>query len=378
MGMEKILVIDDEAILRGEVLEWLTFEGYEALGAGDGIEGIELAFKHLPDLIICDITMPRLDGYGVLLEVQSNPMTVSIPFIFLTARASHEDLRQGMALGADDYITKPFTHHDLIRAVQTRLEKKVVLHNERRQEIEQLEQSLMLERQQRMLKARLVAMFSHDFRNPLTSILSSNSLLRDYGNRMESGRQKSHFNRIEASVRQLVQMLDDMIVVMQMDSPHFEFRPEHLDAGPFFKQIADEFQAIYGETHVVLFEDRFVDGAVVGDKRLLRSIANNLIANAIKYSPRGGRVKCKLTEAQGFCTLTVEDEGIGISADDQARLFEAFQRGSNTGDITGTGLGLAIVKQAVDLHHGRVWVESVAGQGTKVSVSLPAALAETA
>src|SRR5258707_7424131 len=123
--MTQILVIEDETMLREEVLDWLTFEGYEAVGAQDGLVGVETAAEHRPDLIICDITMPRLDGYGVLLEIQANPATIGIPFIFVTARASQEDTRKGMASGADDYITKPFTRLDLLQAVKAPLEKKI-------------------------------------------------------------------------------------------------------------------------------------------------------------------------------------------------------------------------------------------------------------
>src|SRR5476651_644800 len=102
--MTKLLLIEDEAILRGEVAEWLTFEGYDVISAEDGVVGVEYATRDLPDLIISDITMPRLDGYGVLLEMHSNSATAHIPFILVTARASHDDIRHGMDMGADDYI----------------------------------------------------------------------------------------------------------------------------------------------------------------------------------------------------------------------------------------------------------------------------------
>src|SRR5579871_5170745 len=117
--MTKILVIEDDAELLNEVIDWLTFEDYEVLSAPDGVVGVEYATRLLPDLIISDITMPQLDGYGVLVEVRSNPATATTPFIFITARASHEDIRQGMTLGADDYVTKPFTRRELLQTVQS-------------------------------------------------------------------------------------------------------------------------------------------------------------------------------------------------------------------------------------------------------------------
>ncbi|MGZ8941045.1 MAG: response regulator transcription factor, partial [Limisphaerales bacterium] len=126
MIMTKILVIDDEAILREEIVEWLTMEGYTANSAEDGLIGVETAFRQLPDLIVCDITMPHLDGYSVLAELHANPATAAIPFIFVMARVTHEDIRHGMSLGADDYITKPFTRLELLQAIQSRLAKKTV------------------------------------------------------------------------------------------------------------------------------------------------------------------------------------------------------------------------------------------------------------
>lgn len=124
--MSRLLVIEDETDLREEMVDWLTLENYEVIQAGNGIEGIQRTLESYPDLIICDISMPELDGYGVLLEVQSNPATFQIPFIFVTAYASREDIRYGMSLGADDYITKPFTRTELLNAIVGRLHKKAV------------------------------------------------------------------------------------------------------------------------------------------------------------------------------------------------------------------------------------------------------------
>ncbi|HVO43933.1 MAG TPA: response regulator, partial [Aggregatilineales bacterium] len=186
--MTKILVIEDEAPLRHEIMEWLTFEGYEAIGAVDGVDGVNHAVLHSPDLIICDISMPRLDGYGVLLDVQANSAIQSTPFIFLSAKADLADVRKGMQLGADDYVTKPFNRTDLLQAIRTRLDKQSARDTEFQDRIDIFRQALALEHQQRLLHAKLVAMFSHDFRNQLTVITSSASLLRDYAERLTEER----------------------------------------------------------------------------------------------------------------------------------------------------------------------------------------------
>ena len=369
--MAKILVIEDETILRGEVAEWLTLEGHEALVADDGVRGVAAVYRQQPDLIICDITMPYLDGYGVLLEIHANPLMADTPFIFVTARASHDDVRRGMELGADDYITKPFSRMELLNAVQSRLEKRELQRQNRQAEVAVWREAFEQEREQRLLKAKLVAMFSHDFRNPLTGILVSSNLLRDYMEQLDEAGRKSHFNHIDASVRQLLNMLDDMLFVSQMETDRLQFEPEAVNVTAFLRHMVDEFQAIHRQTCQVHFESHMAV-PVMADVRLLRQIATNLISNAIKYSPQGSEVRIMAElKPDGYWTLTVQDHGIGIPEADLPGLFEAFHRAANVGDIAGTGLGLAIVKQAAEMHGGAVHLDSQVGIGTQVTVVLP-------
>ncbi|HML23252.1 MAG TPA: ATP-binding protein [Aggregatilinea sp.] len=368
--MPKILVIEDERILREEIVEWLQLEGYEAFGAGDGLEGVELAVHLHPDLVICDITMPRLDGYGVLLELNSNPVTAGVPFIFMTARVTQDDVRRGMSLGADDYIPKPFSLMDLLDAVESRLRKKQIQVQTYQQEIDELQKMIEREQEQRVFKARLVAMFSHDFRNPLSSIMSSNSLLRDYFDMMSETNRKEHFAYIEASVRQLLQMLDDMLLVSQMETGNLNIKAQVINVGDFLGRVVEEFHNIYRKTHAIRFEN-LGSTVVIADSRLLRQIAANLISNAVKYSPQGGEVLITVTHDEEHFTFSVTDQGIGIPQEDIEHLFEAFRRASNVGQVRGTGLGLAIVKQAVDLQGGEIHVQSEVNKGTTVTVMLP-------
>jgi signal transduction histidine kinase len=213
-------------------------------------------------------------------------------------------------------------------------------------------------------------MFSHDFRNPLASILSSNSLLRDYGERMERERQEIHYDRVEASVRRLMQMLDDMLVVAQMDIDKLEFEPESMNLEGFFNGIVNEFKIIHEQTHRIVYESDFHQD-MNGDPRLLRQIATNLISNAVKYSPKGSEVRIALQQQGNFVLLTVQDYGIGIPQADQSRIFASFERASNVGQVAGTGLGLAIVRQAVELHSGAVRLESEVNVGTTITVRIP-------
>jgi eukaryotic-like serine/threonine-protein kinase len=121
--MTRVLIIEDEDAIRLNVVEILTYEGFAIIEAENGLAGVQLALQHLPDLIICDVMMPELDGYNVLRKLQADPSTAMIPFIFLTALADRQYVRYGMALGADDYLTKPFTSDELLDTIQTRLAK---------------------------------------------------------------------------------------------------------------------------------------------------------------------------------------------------------------------------------------------------------------
>lgn len=140
--MRKILVIEDEALVRANISEILESGNFEAISAESGKVGLQLAKTLLPDLILCDIMMPELDGYEVLKILQSDPLTAAIPFIFLTAKADQSDLRQGMNLGADDYLTKPFRRNELLSVVEVRLEKQKLAQTRYHQEQKHLIQSV--------------------------------------------------------------------------------------------------------------------------------------------------------------------------------------------------------------------------------------------
>jgi two-component system, sensor histidine kinase and response regulator len=370
-NMTRILVIDDEAAIRDEIVDWLNSEGYEALAVTESPEGVEYVLRNPADLIISDATIPLLDSSGVWLEVHAHLAATQIPLLFMTDESNHEIIRNGLGLAPDLYINKPFTRPEFLQIVQTCLEKTAWQMHKLQRDIEKMRAVLAEEREQRLLKAKMVAMFSHDFRNPLTVILATSQLLRTYGGGIEEPHRVVHMKRIEAAGRQLLEMLDDMLIIAQMDAGKLDSSPEPLLIAQFLERIVEEFQLLHGATHRIRFESNFT-GPVLADPRLLRQITANLISNAIKYSPLGGEVRIGLDrDEKGQFVLNVHDEGIGIPEADQPRLFDAFQRGSNVSNLAGTGLGLAIVKQAVELHGGSIHLVSQNGQGTTISVAIP-------
>src|SRR2546426_2599218 len=135
--MKKILVIDDDSAMLTLTVKALQARGFQTVTADDGVAGLEMAKKHLPDLIICDIQMPRLNGYETLAALRQDPVTGTIPFVFLSGLADRKQFREGMGLGADDYLTKPFSIQELMGAVNTRLEKQAAVQRRSEKKIEE-------------------------------------------------------------------------------------------------------------------------------------------------------------------------------------------------------------------------------------------------
>lgn len=368
--MAKILVIEDESLIRDEVIDWLRFEGYEVVGAENGQLGLEAAYHETPDLIISDIAMPVMDGHEVLIEIRSSSHFDHVPFIFLTASADRDSIRKGMDMGADDYLTKPFTHSEVLNMVRTRLGKKAALDAQIQSQMGWFNAALDEEREKRLLKTRLVAMFSHDFRNPLTTILSSSNILRSYDNRLSLEQKKTQLNRIDASVHLLVQMLEDMLMVAQMESGSLVFSPQPIRLAEFVAGIVDEFRLISEGSHTLTLQADVTE-PIEADPKLLRQILANLMSNALKYSPDETEVRVSVRRQDNHLTFAIEDQGIGIPEVALSHLFEPFHRASNATSVKGTGLGLTIVKQAAELHGGSIAVESQQDIGTRVIVTLP-------
>ncbi|MEB3826323.1 response regulator [Phormidium sp. CCY1219] len=164
--MTKILIIEDEKVVGLNIRRILQAEGFEAIVAENGVVGVNLAVEQPPNLIICDILMPDVDGYEVLRRLQANSATVGIPFIFLTAKVERADMRQGFELGADDYITKPFDAEELLRAIAARLNK----HNRITEQMSVLSEELHKIQTVMAAKERLVQNIDQEFRRPLSNI----------------------------------------------------------------------------------------------------------------------------------------------------------------------------------------------------------------
>lgn len=242
---------------------------------------------------------------------------------------------------------------------------------ERKRAEAEIIEALEREKELRELKSRFISMTSHEFRTPLTSILSSTELLEIFCHKWTEDKKIKHFNRIKSSVQQMTQLLEDILLLSKAESGKLEFNPKPLKVESFCKDLVEIIQFGIGANHNIDFIYSGQKFNTCLDERLLQHILNNLLTNAVKYSPQSTTVhfSCQCLEREVI--FEIQDEGIGIPLEDQKQLFESFHRATNVGNIPGTGLGLAIVQYAIELHGGKIAFTSEAGVGTTFQVTLP-------
>ena len=266
-----------------------------------------------------------------------------------------------------------------IRRLNTDLESKVeertLILQEALQELErsqrELSEALDKERQLNEIKSRFVSMASHEFRTPLSTVLSSAALLSRYTQSDEQDRRDKHIGRIKDSVKHLNNLLEDFLSLGKLEEGKVSADPAEFNVGEFLEEVVEEMRPLAKDRQQIEIGYSGTDG-FCSDKRLLKNILINLLGNAVKFSPEGATIRLEATHTKdGGLILGVRDEGIGISDEDQQHLFSSFFRGGNALNIEGTGLGLHIVKRYADLLKGTISLESALGKGTRVTVELP-------
>jgi PAS domain S-box-containing protein len=233
---------------------------------------------------------------------------------------------------------------------------------------------LALEREKELstLKARFFSMASHEFRTPLSTALAAAQLLEQSQSAWENTEKRlRNLHRIQDAVRNMVQLLDDILTINRAEAKELAFNPQSLELADLCQQLIEEMRLNSGKTNLLTFTCVGNVIPVYLDEKLVRSILTNLLSNAIKYSPGGTPVHLNLEFLVDRILLQVTDQGIGIIESDQQQLFEPFHRGKNVHTIPGTGLGLVVVKKCVDLHQGNIQINSTIGQGTSCLVTLP-------
>lgn len=365
--MTKILVIEDEHSLRRDIMEMLTFEGYEVSGAENGEAGIQQAVQQLPDLIICDIMMPELDGYGVLNALRHNEHTAAIPFIFLTARTDKVDRRQGMEQGADDYLTKPFTVKELLKSVDMRLR--------RRRDIE-----LVSERRLDELRDSIILAMPHELRTPLTVILGFADILSADSEKLTPERVREMSEHISTAARRLYHMVENYLVYAQIEIIVADFDAREMlrsnrtsDPKPVIEDQAVQRAQFYDRETDLRFDVATVESVQVLEDYLKKIVAE-IVDNAFKFSAPGTEVHVTAAPFDdSYYAVTVRDRGRGMTAEQIERIGAYMQFNRRFYEQQGSGLGLIVARRLAELHGGHLEISSVENAGTTVMVTLPLA-----
>jgi len=234
-----------------------------------------------------------------------------------------------------------------------------------------LKNSLTKEKELSMMKSSFISTASHEFRTPLTSILSSSEMLQRYKKKWDEAKKDEHFDRIKRQVGYLTKLLDDVLLISKTESGRIEYNPSEVNIKQLIEDSLKESKAQMQESHKVVKKFTCEKNTFNVDGKLMRFIVSNLLSNAIKFSPNGGKIEIKTDCNAKDLKLAISDQGIGLAPEDVNKIFQSFYRSSNVGAISGTGLGLSIVHHAVELHGGKIIVKSELGKGTTFEVSIP-------
>jgi two-component system, sensor histidine kinase and response regulator len=361
--MKKILIVEDSQSVLDNMSKMLKAEGFWVVTAEDGEIGLEVAKKQLPSLIICDVMMPKLDGYGVLTALRQDPITAAIPFIFLTARSFKDDIRQGMTLGSDDYLTKPFTRDELIAAIYAQLKKQETLSSHFRQKLDGL-------------RTNIAQSLPHQLLFPAIQIIGLADILVQNSHAMEAHEIPELSKRIAKAGKTLHDMIKKFLMYAEIETIDLTSEQGQLlqSAKTTFAEIeiatiAKEIAKTAGRSNDLSLQ---LTGATVQiSDHYFEVIAKELIANAFKFSVQGTPVTISSVISDQKFQLSVADRGQGMSEDQIADLGAYMKFENKLHAKQGSGLGLAIAKRLVELHQGKLEIESVLYEQTTVRVMLP-------
>ena len=352
--MPTIFLIEDNAPLRENTKMLLELNGYDVSGFDSGPPALEKLKEVIPDLVLCDIILPGMTGYDILGRVRQMPSGGEVPFIFLSALAEKDQVRAGMNLGADDYVTKPFTSDGLLAAVKSRLERSI----KRRAAAE-----LDLARYQ----AQKLEYLPHEIRTPLSGIIGGIAILRADEKKL-GGDVKEVLDLMEEATNRLERTALNYILYLSLSAGHDPFHSTTpMEAGLLVASVATRMAQEAGrENDLVLHTVETPTHC----GNCLDRIASEVVSNAFKFSRPGSKVEVKMTKADGHLTLSCRDHGCGMSEEEIAAIgpFKQFHRDER--EQQGLGLGLAICKAQIKCA-GCHLAFKPAGPGLVVELSLP-------
>jgi len=361
-----ILIVDDESsnIL---YLNRILNADYEIITAKDGAKAIELANEYLPDLILLDIVMPEMDGYEILSLLKNEEKTREIPVIFITGLTGDVNETKGLALGADDYISKPFNDE----IVRLRVRNQIKIIKQMRTIIEK-----ELAEYKNRAKLDFLSRMSHEMRTPMNAILGMTNLAQ-----MEDDADviQSQLKVIENSSRDMMRLIDGMLDVAEINDDKATLSCSEFNVKAMLQKVLGQIneKRLQKEQKLSVDIDASVPVSVYGDAERLSQALYNVVSNAVKFTDEKGHIQLIISAPEhNDETITLQfeviDNGIGISKEQQEKVFLLFEQADESENrrFEGFGYGLFMTKQIVDLMGGRIWVDSELGKGAKFVITV--------
>jgi len=359
--MPKILVIDDDDALREIVEISLEHAGFEVIQADNGLSGVQQACAQLPDLILCDVRMEKMDGYRTLAALRQDTSTAPIPVILMTGMADSAGMRQGMELGADDYLSKPFAVPELLAALNARLKKHQTVRE-------------LAERKLADLRANISLALPHELLTPLNGILGFSDILIADHNRLESEEIVSMAEAIRDSAKRLHRLIENFLIFAQIEL----VQAEHLHAlregkTPDSRRPLERVARLCAERagRSADLDLALSDASLAISEDYFTKIVEELLENAFKFSAPRSPVHVQTTTDNSQFILRISDQGRGMKVEHIAEVGAYMQFERKIYEQQGSGLGLTVAKRLTQLHRGELNIQSQIGVGTSVEVKLP-------
>lgn len=363
---KKILIVDDLPENLFLLKKLLVDEGYTVVSTTDGIESIQLALEHRPDMILMDISMPEISGIEVCRKMKDKEELWNIPVVFVTASLNDDDIRGTFEAGGVDYVKKPINSIELTSKVKTHLK----LQDTQRELIKQNNQLVELNN----TKSLLFSIISHDLRGPFTSTLLTANLLLDNKDKFTIEQTYENIEKIKNSLEGQFELLENLLGWSRLQLGTLQVQNEILDIGSEVKSILKLLKnqaAIKDVKFSFNSSSSFLSCET--DKFMFGTIIRNLVTNAIKFSPINSEIIVKVEEKENEIVVSIKDFGEGISPEDLANLFIYRKNKSKKGTMNekGSGFGLILCKDMANKLKGKISVNSRLGMFTEFSLSLP-------
>jgi two-component system sensor histidine kinase/response regulator len=361
-----ILTVEDNPNMLDMIAFLLQEEGYRVLLANDGQAALSILEEVKPELIISDVMMPGMNGFDFCQRVRAQSGFSQIPFIFLTARNRRADVRRGMGLGADDYLTKPFEADELLSAVKVRLARA-------------FDTQTVIDEASADLQKKVIQALTHEFRTPLSLVVGYTELLESAGHDLNEEEFQTILQGLHSGSGRLMSLVEDFLLLSRLRTGDIareiqQNQHKTIDPDEVVLRVAADAEAKAASRNVAMVVNMGgIRSAVAVDPRDLEEMAQRLVDNAIKFSKSaGGRVEISTNREGKFWVLKVADQGVGIRQDAQKWIFEAFRQvDRDKMEQQGSGVGLTIVRGLAEAYGGQVMVDSTPGQGSTFTVSLP-------